>query len=72
MIVLALAAALLQDLAQVEEKFKSARPAEKDLALYSLDWSPSLKEAKERAAREERPIFLVVVTNSYGDLFSGH
>jgi hypothetical protein len=31
-----------------------------------------LKAAKEKAAREERPIFLVVVTNSFGDLYSGH
>jgi hypothetical protein len=32
----------------------------------------TLKEARDRAAKEEWPIFLVVVTNSFGDLFSGH
>ena len=56
----------------VLDKFKSVRPQEADLALYQLDWMPTLKAAKAKAAREERPIFLVVVTNSFGDLFSGH
>ena len=49
------------------DKFQSVRPQETDLALYQLDWMPTLKAAKERAAKEERPIFLVVVTNSFGD-----
>ena len=56
----------------VLDKFQSVRPQAADLALYQLDWMPTLKAAKERAAMEERPIFLVVVTNSFGDLFSGH
>jgi hypothetical protein len=30
------------------------------------------KEARGRAAQEQRPILLLVVTNSYGDLFTGH
>ena len=54
------------------DKFQSVRPQAADLALYQLDWMPTLKAAREKAAREERPIFLVVVTNSFGDLFSGH
>ena len=60
------------DVKGVLDKFKSVRPQEADLALYQLDWAPTLKAARERAAREDRPIFLVVVTNSFGDLFSGH
>jgi hypothetical protein len=54
------------------EKFQSVRPPAADLALYQLDWMPTLKAAREKAAREGRPILLVVVTNSFGDLFSGH
>ena len=60
------------DVKSVLDKFQSVRPQEADLALYQLDWMPTLKAAKEKAAKEERPIFLVVVTNSFGDLFSGH
>ena len=60
------------DVKSVLDKFQSVRPQEADLALYQLDWMPTLKAAKERAAKEERPIFLVVVTNSFGDLYSGH
>jgi hypothetical protein len=60
------------DVKSALEKFKSVRPQEADLALYQLDWVPTLKDAKERAAKEERPIFLAVVTNSFGDLCSGH
>jgi hypothetical protein len=60
------------DVKSVLEKFESVRPHAADLGLYQLDWMPSLKAAKERAATEERPIFLVVVTNSFGDLYTGH
>ncbi len=60
------------DVQSILNKFQSVRPQEADLALYQLDWMATLKEARERAAKEERPMFLVVVTNSFGDLFSGH
>jgi hypothetical protein len=60
------------DTQSVLDKFRSVRPKESDLAIYQLDWMPTLKAAKEKAAREERPIFLVVVRNSFGDLCSGH
>ena len=56
----------------VFDKFRSALPAEDDLSVYRLDWVPSLVEAKQKAAREERPILLIVVTNSYGNSYSGH
>jgi hypothetical protein len=56
----------------VLERFAAFRPAERDLAIFRLDWEPTLAAARARAAREHRPIFLVVVRNSYGDLISGH
>jgi hypothetical protein len=62
----------LGDVKGVLDRFQSVRPQAADLALYQLDWVPTLKAAKEKAAREERPVFLVVVTNSFGDVFSGH
>jgi hypothetical protein len=60
------------DVKSILARFQSVRPQAADLALYQLDWMPTLKAAREKAARQERPIFLVVVTNSFGDLFSGH
>ena len=60
------------DVKSILDKFRSVRPLEADLTLYQLNWMSTLKEARERAAKERRPIFLVVVTNSFGDLFSGH
>jgi hypothetical protein len=61
-----------RDVKRVLDEFDSIRPQAADLTLYQLDWMPTLKAARERSAREERPIFLVVVTNSFGDLHSGH
>jgi len=57
---------------KVLERFEQAKPQAKDLTIYRLDWVPNLAEAKLRAAREKRPILLVVVTNSYGNMLSGH
>ena len=54
------------------DKYRLLRPADNDLAIFQLDWVPSLKGATERAARERRPILLLVVTNSYSNLFTGH
>jgi hypothetical protein len=56
----------------VLDKFRSFRPDDNDLAIYQLDWAPTLKDAKEKAAREQRPIFLIVVTNSFGNMYTGH
>ena len=64
--------ALAGDMQDVLEKFKSIRPQEKELALYGLDWAPTLRDAKARAAKEHRPIFLIVVTNSFGNIYTGH
>jgi hypothetical protein len=60
------------DIKGVLDKYQAVRPQAADLALYQLEWAPTLTAARERAAREHRPIFLVVVTNSFGDLYSGH
>ena len=60
------------DRQDVLEKFRNVRPQEADLAIYGLDWSPTLKDAKERAAREHRPVFLILVTNSFGNIYTGH
>jgi hypothetical protein len=60
------------DAQNVLSRFRSIRPQAADLALYQLDWAPSLQAAKEKAVESGRPIFLVLVTNSFGDLHSGH
>jgi len=75
MLCLLLAAAWIPqdgEVARVLEKHKAARPAESEIRIYRLSWMPSLKEARERAAKEDRPIFLLVCTNSYGNMFTGH
>ena len=58
------------DVQKVLDKYKAVRPDAKDLAWFSLDWAATLKEAKERAAREQRPI-LFLHTNGRGNLFCG-
>jgi hypothetical protein len=60
------------DAEAVLKKYQSIRPTSTDLAIYSLDWAPTLNAALKKAAREERPILLVVVTNSFGNITSGH
>ena len=57
---------------EVLSRFRAARPEEKDLAIHRLDWVPNLQEAKAKALREKSPILLVIVTNSYGNMLSGH
>lgn len=56
------------------EAFQAARPADSELRVFQLDWAGSLKEAKERAAQEGRPIFFVSTTQleDAGDLKGGH
>lgn len=57
---------------EVLSRFRAARPKEKDLAIHRLDWVSNLQEAKTKALREKSPVLLVVVTNSYGNMLSGH
>ena len=56
----------------VLERYADFRPAAKELAMYQIDWAPSLEEAQKRALREKRPVFLVIIHAQYGDLASGH
>ncbi|HBO52717.1 MAG: hypothetical protein OSB83_13730 [Planctomycetota bacterium] len=56
----------------VLDRYAGFRPATKDLAMYRIDWAPSLEEAQKRARREKRPVFLVIIHAQYGDLASGH
>ena len=56
----------------VLNRYTDFRPAAKDLAMYQIDWAPSLEEAQKRARREKRPVFLVIIHAQYGDLTSGH
>lgn len=59
---------------RIERQFEAAKPTEKSLAFYSLDWAPDLREAKKRARAEQRPIFLILNTNITAgtNLYSGH
>ena len=56
----------------VLDRHRSLLPQAKDLVIYDLDWVAGLKEAKERAAKESRPVLLIAVTNSYGNMYTGH
>ena len=60
------------DVEDILDTYRRFRPADKDLAIFQLDWVPTLQQAMHRASRERRPILLLVVTNSYGNLFTGH
>jgi hypothetical protein len=59
---------------RIRERFDAARPTAKSLAFYTLDWEMSLAAAKSRAAREGRPILLILNTNITAgtNFFSGH
>ena len=54
------------------DRYADFRPAAKDLAMYQIDWAPSLAAAQKRALQEKRPVFLVIIHAQYGDLTSGH
>jgi len=58
----------------IEKQVRAAYPSKKELAVYSLDWEPTLAAARKRAQVEQRPIFFIVVTNYSGptNFFSGH
>ena len=61
--------------AQAIERYAEASyPASKELAIYSLDWEPTLAAARARAKIEQRPIFFIMVTNFSGptNFYSGH
>lgn len=54
--------------------YEAARPAGRDLGVFQLDWADSFKDARARAAKEKRPIFLVCTTQlkEAGNLREGH
>lgn len=54
------------------ERYEEFRPTAKQLAMYRLDWAPSLAAALVRARQEQRPILLVIIHAQYGDIHSGH
>ena len=54
------------------KRYYDFRQAKNELAMYQIDWASSLQEAQERALKENRPVFLVIIHAKYGDLTSGH
>ena len=60
------------DARRILKRFEAARPTERELTMYKLDWASSLNEAMRRAMREGRPIFLIIIHARYGDIHSGH
>lgn len=72
---LALIAAAQESRVQtVLRAFDAAKPNARSLTFYSLDWAANLPEAKERARKEGRPIFLILNTNITAgtNFFAGH
>lgn len=59
---------------RIQTRFEKAKPDAKRLAFYSLDWEMSLNDARKRAAKEKRPILIVLNTNITAgvNFFSGH
>ncbi len=53
---------------QVLKAYRDNLPTDQKLEWYTLDWVNTLGEARERAAKENRPI-LFIHTNKEGDLF---
>ena len=53
-------------------RYQAIRPAARDLGMYRLDWADSLDVALKRAAKEKRPICLIIIHAKYGDIASGH
>jgi lysophospholipase L1-like esterase len=68
----AAAPVLAKERASILDRFAKARPESKHLAVFQLDWAATLQEAKARAVKEKRPIFFLAVTNSFGNMFTGH
>jgi hypothetical protein len=58
------------DVQRILDKYQAVRPGAEDLAWFTLDWATTLKDARERAAKEQRPI-LFLHTNGRGNLFCG-
>ena len=59
---------------QILKAYTAARPVDGELGVFLLDWAESFKDAKARAAKEQRPVFLVCTTQlkDAGNLRDGH
>ncbi len=57
---------------QVLAKYDRIHPSASELVMYQLDWADSLDDAQRRAAREGRPIVLIIIHAQYGDILAGH
>ena len=66
------AAAEDADVKRILARYHSLRPSAKDLGMYRLDWANSLDVALKRAAKENRPVCLIIIHAKYGDIASGH
>lgn len=53
-------------------RYGELRPSDEDLVMYRLDWEPDYDAALRRAAKENRPVFVVVIYAKYGEFYSGH
>ena len=60
------------DVERILARYQAIRPAAKDLGMYRLDWADSLDIALKRAAKENRPVCLIIIHAKYGDIASGH
>ena len=60
------------DVKRILARYQAIRPAAKDLGMYRLDWADSLDIALKRAAKENRPVCLIIIHAKYGDIASGH
>src|SRR4051812_49176561 len=45
---------------RIEARFDEAKPDAKRLAFFSLDWEMTLQDAKTRAAKEHRPVLVIL------------
>ena len=59
-------------IATILKQYDSIRPQDRDLMVFKLDWEATLKSAVARARKERRPVLLIVVRNSNGDIRQGH
>ncbi len=53
-------------------RYGELRPSDDDLVMYRLDWESDYDAALRRAAKEKKPVFVVVIYAKYGELYSGH
>lgn len=67
-------AAFAEDAASARalERYRDLRPTDEDLVMYRLDWEPDYDDALLRAAKEKKPVFVVVIYAKYGELYTGH